>query len=90
MDHDQDVEAPGKTQARLSAGTGRFYLWYTKTSPDAAPTPIGVYDHPPPPEAAAFIRSVQLADIGVIPLLERTTAAGNWLYNRVSHLLAGL
>lgn len=68
----------------LGAGTG-FFLWYTKTVGFPI-VPIGVYRNPPPIDAGPGVKSVELADIGVIPALERATALSNWLLKKAQKL----
>ena len=48
--------------------------------------PIGVYTYPPPDDAQPGVRYVRLADIGVIPALERVTALQDWLLKKAQHL----
>lgn len=53
-------------------------------------TPIGVYDHPSPPEAAPQIGSVEVANVGVIPLLYATTGLVNKIYEKARSVLQSI
>lgn len=52
--------------------------------------PIGVYDHPSPPDAAPQIGSVEVAYTGVIPLVQYTTGLTNRIYRKARDILSHL
>jgi hypothetical protein len=46
-----------------------------------------VYREPPPADAEPGVKWVRLADIGVVPLAERTTALAAYLEGRIKKLV---
>lgn len=52
--------------------------------------PIGIYDVPAPADAAPNVRSIRVANYGVVPLVVQTLRLQNRIYERARDLLEHL
>ena len=70
----------------MRPGDGPF-VWYLIKGVPPVPEVIGVYSERPPEGCGDTIRSVQVANIGAVPLLTKATRIRDRVFDAVSHLL---